>query len=159
MPNHHQNWVEQIVRHHQRPLSLYLAQKNQMLRPKTVGRFFRQCGPLTPFVLLHAIADNLGKKAPNGHRNTALIAFLKELLTTYYLKKLNEDRTPLITGHDIMDRFELAPSPLIGKILRYVEELQIAGSLSDHDQAMEWVSDYIGNKKAPNIASCNTRRF
>ncbi|MGD9368406.1 MAG: HD domain-containing protein [Desulfobacteraceae bacterium] len=147
MSNHHQSWVEHIVRYHQRPLSLYLAQKKQVSRPKTVGRFFRQCGPLTPFILLHAVADNLGKEAPNGHLNTDLIAFLKELLATYYRKRLNEDRTPLINGHDIMDRFKLAPSPWIGKILKHIEELQIAGSLTNRDQAMAWVSDYLTHNK------------
>lgn len=147
MSNHHQNRVEHVVRYHQRPLSIYLAQKNQLPRPKTVGRFFRQCGPLTPFVLLHAIADNLGKEAPKGHRNTEMIAFFKKLLAAYYRNHLTEDRTPLITGRDVMNRFKLAPSPLIGKILRHVEELQIEGSLTDGDQAMAWVSDYLNHNK------------
>jgi len=42
-----------------------------------------------------------------------------------------------------MTLFGLEPSPLIGKLLRSVEELQLADSLQDREQALRWVSDYL----------------
>jgi len=143
MSNRHCNAVERIIRYHQRPLSLYLARQGQPLRPRPIGRFFRQCDWQTPAVLIHAIADNMGKETPPGHSSAGMIAFFKDLLSAYLKKQDGKPRKPLINGQDLMTLFGLEPSPLIGKLLRSVEELQLADSLQDREQALRWVSDYL----------------
>lgn len=148
MPNREKDWVERIIRYHQRPLALFLSQQGQQnLRHKTIGRFFRQCDHHTPYILIHAIADNLGKGNSNNLRNNRMVVFLKDLLATYLDTISTVKATPLINGHDLVRRFNLQPSPLVGKLLRNIRELQMAGSLESREQALAWVTDYLKDIK------------
>lgn len=146
MSNRYQNWIEMVVRHHQRPLSLYLAQQHHPLRPKTLGRFLRQCDRYTPFILIHSIADHLGKGRLCNRRNDPIIVFFNNLLSTYFEKSSKTPMQPLIDGNDLINSFKIKPSPLVGKILQSVEELQIAGSLKSRKQALRWVSIHFNLK-------------
>lgn len=137
-------WVEMIIRCHQRPLALFLSQKDQQfLRPKTIGRFFRQCDHHTPYILIHSVADNMGKGTSPDHRNNRMVRFFKELLVTYIDTTSRSPKAPLINGNDLIRRFKLKPSPLLGKLLRHVAELQIAGKLKTRKKALEWVADHL----------------
>jgi tRNA nucleotidyltransferase/poly(A) polymerase len=147
MSNRQQNWIETVVRYHHRPLSLYLAQQRHPLRPKTVGRFFRQCGRCTPYILIHAIADAEGKEESPADRNIALHDLYGHLLTTYLEKTTIPAQPPVINGNDLMDIFKIPPSPLLGKILKSIEELQIAGSLTGREETLRWVSAYLDGRK------------
>jgi tRNA nucleotidyltransferase/poly(A) polymerase len=138
-----QQWIETLIRYHQRPLSLFLAQQRHRLRPRSKGRFFRQCGQLTPYVLIHAMADAKGKKGPGAKNNAALHDFYCHLLSTYLELTSQPFPLPILNGNDIMDIFKIPPSPLLGKILNNVEELQMAGVLTKREQAIQWVSEYL----------------
>jgi poly(A) polymerase len=48
---------------------------------------------------------------------------------------------PLITGHDLIAA-GYAPGPLFGEILDAVEDLQLEGALTTHDEAMAWVREH-----------------
>ena len=140
MSSRQQQWIEQVVRYHQRPLSLFLSQKDRPGRPKAVGRFLRQCGGYTPYILIHAIADNLSKSPTPASGNPAMINFLAGLLENYLVMDVSAQSPPLINGHDVMNRFHIEPSPLIGRILSNVEELRLAKSMKSKEEALEWVS-------------------
>jgi hypothetical protein len=45
----------------------------------------------------------------------------------------------LIDGHDIMDTFDLAPGPLIGRLLTMVNEAHASGELSTREEALALV--------------------
>jgi tRNA nucleotidyltransferase/poly(A) polymerase len=148
MSKRQQDWVEMIVRYHQRPLALFLSrQGRQSLRPKTIGRFFRQCDRHTPYLLIHAVADNMGKGTSPNRRNDPMVRFFKELLATYINTIASSPTTPLINGNDLIRHFKLQPSPLVGRLLRNVKELQMAGKLKTHEQALGWVTDHLKHPK------------
>jgi hypothetical protein len=44
---------------------------------------------------------------------------------------------PLLAGGDLIDRFGLKPGPLIGEILRKVEDARLEGLVVDRDSALE----------------------
>ena len=44
---------------------------------------------------------------------------------------------PLLTGRDLIDRFGLEPGPLVGDILRKVEDARLEGIVFDRDSALE----------------------
>ena len=48
---------------------------------------------------------------------------------------------PLITGHDLIAA-GYVPGPLFGEILDAVEDLQLEGALTSHDEAMTWVAEH-----------------
>lgn len=149
MANRQREWVEKIVRYHQRPLALFLSrQSRQSLRHKTIGRFFRQCDHHTPYILIHAIADNLGKgDSRDTPRNDRMVDFFKHLLVTHIDTVRTSTPTPLINGHDLIRHFHLHPSPLVGKILRNVEELQMGGRLKSREQALNWVAAHLNERE------------
>jgi poly(A) polymerase len=47
---------------------------------------------------------------------------------------------PLLTGRDLIDRFGLEPGPLIGEILRKVEDARLEDTVIDRDSALEYVA-------------------
>jgi hypothetical protein len=49
----------------------------------------------------------------------------------------------LIDGHDIMNKFDLAPSPLIGKLLAMVNEAHASGELSTKEEALTLVRNEL----------------
>lgn len=135
-----------MIRYHQRPLSLFLAEQANGLRPRTIGRFFRQCGDLTPHILLHAIADDMGKGEPTENLHPKRVTFYQNLMGKYFEVMAKKAGVPLINGHDLMKRFNLVPSPRLGKILKTIDELQMAGVLSDREQALNWVAEYLNQE-------------
>jgi tRNA nucleotidyltransferase (CCA-adding enzyme) len=55
-----------------------------------------------------------------------------------YFKKNKEKRIRrLINGNDLLKKFKLEPSPLIGKILSEVEELQAIGKIKSKEEAFK----------------------
>jgi len=52
----------------------------------------------------------------------------------------------LVTGLDLMDRFQLKPGPLIGQLLAQIEESQAIGDLTNRDDAFTLASKALENK-------------
>lgn len=50
---------------------------------------------------------------------------------------------PLLTGHDLIRDFKIAPGPEIGKILRNVQTEQLEGRLSDKEAANQFVKESL----------------
>lgn len=145
--NRRKDRIESIIRHHQRPLALFLAKQESGLRPKTLGRFFRQCADLTPMILLHAIADEMGKGDPKEDPLNERIVFYQDLMEKYLSATTDNAIFPLVNGQDLMDIFGLSPSPRLGRILNSVKEFQMAGALENREQAVQWVADYLHEKR------------
>jgi tRNA nucleotidyltransferase/poly(A) polymerase len=147
MPNRQREWIANLVRRHQRPYFLYLANRsNENLPPKAVGRFFRQCGKQTPQLLIQAMAETLCKASPSVPDTQEFIGFLSNILSTYCEKNLAQGLPPILNGKDLIDRFELHPSPLLGTLLRRLEELHLAGAITNRQQAFEWVAQHLKSK-------------
>jgi poly(A) polymerase len=143
----HANWVEGVIGQHQRPLALYVAQSRNGLRPKAIGKFLRVGGAITPHLIVHAMADNLGKNPTNHHHHLAPMAFWEQLLNAYFATAAPPGAPPLLGGHDLMAAFGLTPSPLLGTLLRGIEEARLAGTIGNRQQALEWVERYLKEKE------------
>jgi hypothetical protein len=62
-------------------------------------------------------------------------------------KKKAKKAVPLLNGHDIMRKFSLGSSPLVGKVLSELEELQAIGRIRSKEQAFKAARQVIANKK------------
>ncbi|MCJ8500014.1 CCA tRNA nucleotidyltransferase [Desulfatitalea alkaliphila] len=141
-PNRIRNAACFLIRHHQRPLHLFL---NYSTRAE--GRFFRVCGAQTPSILLHAIADTMGKKPPPTPAQDPLQAFLSDRLTHYVTEIQHRRREPpLLTGRDLIDHFGLKPSARFAQLLDAVEEARLAGQLRDKPSALRWMKALLNNQ-------------
>jgi poly(A) polymerase len=126
--------LRKIVLCHLRPG--YMAD-NKELTPRAKFRFFRDAANEAIGVLLLSIADQRATKGPlttNASRiNHEKVVF--GLIKEYFKKKKEKKIARLINGHDLMRKFGLGPSPLIGKILSEIEELQAIGKLKTKEEA------------------------
>jgi hypothetical protein len=60
---------------------------------------------------------------------------LRRLLETHFALQEMRQRPRLVTGHEIMERYGIGPSPLVGQALRLVEEAVLDGRVQTKDEA------------------------
>lgn len=137
--------INKMVLWHLRPG--YLAD-NPQLTSRAKFRYFRDTAQEAVSTLMLSIADQratrgrLNPKESRLHHEKMAKALIKE-----YFRKKKEKRLPrLITGDDLIKKFKLAPSPLIGKILSEVEELQAIGKIKTKKEAMDVARKFIFKK-------------
>lgn len=139
MSNRQREWLASIIRRHQRPRFLYLAGRGrQGPPPRAIGRFFRQCGVQAPHLLMLSIAGAMAHPKNDRYRE-----FLIEMLTRYVDKIDRKRRSPILNGQILMDRFNLQPSPVLGTLLRRVDELYLGGLILDREQALQWIAGQL----------------
>ena len=107
---------------------------------RSVLHFFRKYGEDYRALLLLFAADT---RATAGPKMTPERVRLIRDAVTEMLRLYEEDlrprlqAPPLLTGGDLIDRFGLEPGPLIGEILRKVEDARLEGLVIDRDSALE----------------------
>jgi poly(A) polymerase len=107
---------------------------------RSVLHFFRKYGEDYRALLLLFEADT---RATAGPKMTPERVRLIRDAVTEMLRLYEEDlrprmqAPPLLTGGDLIDRFGLEPGPLIGEILRKVEDARLEGLVLDRHSAME----------------------
>jgi poly(A) polymerase len=144
LSNRQRHVSDAIIRHHIRPLFLYLASESGNLGRHGKVRFFNRCGDLTLPIIVHTMADIMAKGERMQDRDNGFILFCDELLNTYIDYKNRQAAVPpLINGNDLIEVFGLSPSAQFKQILNRVNERRLSGELITRDQALQWVGDYL----------------
>lgn len=120
---------------------------NAVLTPRAKFRFFRDAEQEAVSVLLIAWAD---ERATRGYLLLDKIRkdyerLIPRLIREYFAKEKKTKPARLVNGNELMKRFKLAPSPLIGKILRELEELQAIGKIKTTAQGLKVAARIIKN--------------
>jgi poly(A) polymerase len=134
--------LKKMVLWHLRPG--YLAD-NPEVTARAKFRYFRDANAEAVSTILISLADQratrgrLTTKDSRERHERVCKALIKE-----YFKKKREKKFPrLINGDDLIKKFKLQPSPLIGKILSEVEELQAIGKIKTKQQALSVAAKFI----------------
>jgi len=144
MSNRHRDFIASMVRQHQRPLFLYRSRRSdQLAPPKAVGRFFRIGGQQVPHLLILAMALGACQTDPLASNKQTFMDFLSDILAVYYERNLALGLPPILDGKDLIEHFKLQPSPLLGTLLRRLEELHLAGLIINRQQALAWVAQHL----------------
>ena len=144
LSNRQRHASDAIIRHHIRPLFLFLASENGTLGPRGMIRFFNHCCDLTLPIIVHAMADIMAKKEVLEGRDTGFISFCYRLIAVYIDTRRRQAAVPpLISGHDLIAVLGLSPSPRFKSILREVDERRLSGELTTRDQALKWVGTHL----------------
>ena len=130
--------VESLVNHHLRPAQMA---NDELPTQRAIYRYFRDTGEAGIDILFLALADYLASRGP--------LASMEEWkrhcqLINYILAEHDKQQAKIlpvnfIDGHDIMNKFDLAPGPLIGKFLAMVNEAHASGELSTKEEALALV--------------------
>ena len=144
LSNQQRDVSEAIIRHHIRPLFLFLSSENGSLGRNGMTRFFNRCKNLTLPIIVHAMADIMAKTQVLQGRDRGFISFCDHLFDAYIdYKNRQAAGPPLISGNDLISFFGLSPSPRFKHILNRVDERRLSGELVTRDQALEWVGAYL----------------
>lgn len=127
-------YVTAIVRAHMRPGQLG---SGGMVTVRALRRFFRDTGDAGPDVLLVVLADHMATRGPHLDPGGwyAHLRWNDALLDAVWGEPEALAR-PLLTGHDLMAAFGLAPGPLIGRLLAQIGEAQAGGDIATREQAL-----------------------
>ena len=112
---------------------------------KVYMRFVRKAGDNAIDMILLAAADRLSARgyAITDEIVNSNINGLNHLLEFYLnARKTLKPLPVLLDGNEIMKRFNLTPSPLLGKLISELKEAQINGEVETVDEAI----NYIGSR-------------
>ncbi len=102
----------------------------------------------TPDILIHTIADLLGKTKNKSEEHIAFIDFAIKMYEDFIndfsrIKSL----PPLLTGKDLINIFYLEPSPLFKKILNSIEKARLEGKVKNKKQAFIMVEKILSKQQ------------
>jgi poly(A) polymerase len=136
--------VESLVYHHLRPAQMA---NGELPTQRAIYRYFRDVGEAGIDVLFLALADYLASRGP--------LASMEEWgnhcqLMNYILAEHDKQQAEilpvkLIDGDDIMDKFDLAPGPLVGRLLAIVNEAHASRELSTREEALALVQGELSS--------------
>jgi poly(A) polymerase len=151
LSNDEMDCLKRMVFWHLRPG--YLAD-NEEISPRAKFRYFRDTASEAVSVLLISIADQRSTKGPlttdesrRQHEKT-VFGLIKE----YFRKKKEKKPKRIINGNDLINKFKLEPSPLIGKVLREIEELQAIGKVKGKKEALKIAEKIISGRLSSKTA-------
>ncbi len=134
--------LEKMVFWHLRPG--YLGD-NKTVSRRASFRYFRDTAKEAVSTLLISLADQRSTRGPlTTEESRVQHEKICRSLIKEYFRKLKEKKLPrLISGNDLMKKFKLEPSPLIGKILTEVEELQAIGKIKYKKDALGFAGKMV----------------
>lgn len=127
--------VVTLVRSHMRPVGLAGAKQ---LTERALRRFWRDLGELAGiYCVALSAADLMATKGPEmtQEQRDKHYTVLRRLMETYFALKEAKERIRLITGDEIMERYKIPPSPLVGRALRLIEEAFLDGRVTTKEEA------------------------
>ena len=129
------NFLHKLVLYHLRPG--FMVQNLKFPTKRAIFRFFKDTGSDGISILILAISDY---RATRGRLSSEEEKKKKERIFFKIIKEKLEEKPPpprLIDGYIVMEKFKIPPSPLVGKILEKVRELQLLGKIKTKTQALE----------------------
>jgi len=136
--------IELIIANHLQPFVLFQAQQKKIPFQKTFTRFFMKCRDLTPDVLLHALAEFMGKKDTQDPELNEFTDFIRTLIQNYYsVLQPRASLPPPLTGNDLINEFGLKPSAEFKRILKRIEEKRLTQQVLTRHQALKLVEELI----------------
>jgi poly(A) polymerase len=141
--------VEIMIKHHLRPGQM--SQEGLPTR-RAIYRYFRDCGEAGIDILYLSLADHLATRGPNlnlsGWREHAR-------LVDYVLAQHAEQEklvTParMVTGHDLINIFNMKPGPRMGQLLESVREAQASGELTTREEALAYIREKLETEAVNN---------
>ena len=140
--------IDTIIRHHLKPFSIFDARPKIIRTNRAFIRLFMTCGDYTPAILMHALANFMGRRAWQDESNRNFAEFISEGIDVYYtVLQPRSVLPPLINGHDLIKEFALVPSTVFKQILDYIEQERLARKNLTREQALELVRNLLIRKK------------
>ncbi len=130
--------VRKITLNHLRPFNM---SKTGDVGEGAVYRYWRDTWEEGIETCILAIADAEAKRGA-GHTNSAAIDILglgRHMISYYFEVFLLDKAKPILSGRNIIDKLGLTPGPLLGMILKRVEEAKADGIITNREEAIMFI--------------------
>ena len=124
----------------------WLAKDVERMDARLIHRYYRALGPAGVDVCLISLADLLGITSPavEQARWQKEVDLAEQLLAAWFEQQdILVRPVRLVNGHDLQEELGLTPGPLLGQLLEFVTEAQVAGEVSDKKGALDWVRAWL----------------
>ncbi len=92
-------------------------------------------------VLSRKIADLSQEK--NKEELKLFLGLTRKIFEAWFDRQNVMKPVPFLNGNDLMMIFDVSAGPLIGKLLEKLKEEQAAGTITNHEQALEWMEEQV----------------
>ncbi len=154
--------VAALIAMHMHPFHLCNIVRTGELTKRAALKLCKRAGDRLPGLFLLAMSDSLagqGEKKPE-HMEDEIAALMDNVLNIYEKNIKPVLVGPrLLTGRDLIVDFGLDPSPLFSEIFEKVELARVEGEVTDRQQAIAWVSDFLIKRKPDKINSSCQRKI
>lgn len=131
-----------LVKEHHRAFMLASLKERS---PRAKIHFFRATGGESGLLLLClALVD---ARATRGGEDPELLEVVLEMMRFYFDVYSIEKPPPLMTGAQVMDTFGVAEGPVVGEILRKINEGVEQGVVRNRKEAVAYVRKWLREKK------------
>jgi tRNA nucleotidyltransferase/poly(A) polymerase len=137
-PRYERNYVCGLIEGHLRPA---VFSREEPTRPRAAYRFFRDYEDAALGIILMSLADRLAAQGPKvteeiNERHRGAVAYLLECL--FDRTELVVRPPQLVDGVTLMHELDIEPGPLVGHLLRRVQEAQVTGNVTTEEEALEY---------------------
>jgi len=138
--------LKKLVFWHLRPG--YLADTKAPSR-RAVYRFFRDTNDYGAAVIILSLSDWRATRGPltTPSRRRSHERIMLQLMDDYFVERKKKPFMPLVNGYDLMKKFKLKPSTLVGVILEEIKEEQTLGKVKNKTQAYRLAREIIKKQK------------
>ncbi len=136
--NNETHFVALLVEEHLRPTQL---SSGDLPSHRAVYRFFRDLGDAAPACLLLMLADGSAAAGPRltMGRWIAHVTYVKYLLDRHEEQsRVTATQPRLVTGADLMAELGLQEGPIVGRLLRALDEAIGAGEIASREEALDY---------------------
>ncbi|MCM8784203.1 MAG: HD domain-containing protein [Candidatus Omnitrophica bacterium] len=133
-----ENILIKLINLHLRPG--YLVDTKDV-SPRAKLRFFRVGGEESIALILVALADKFSTRGPltTSQSRREFKKYLLHLIQAYFYEQDIVKPPRILNGEEVMQILNISPGPLVGKILKTLEEAQVEKRIKDKKEAEDFV--------------------
>ncbi len=140
-----------LIAMHMHPFHLCNVQRSELLSKRAILKLCKRAGDELCGLFLLAMADSLaskGEKKP-AEMEKELADLLRRVLLVYERDiRPVVGSPPLLSGHDLIEKFALQPGPIFAVILKELEALRVEGRVGNPAEARAWVAAFLRDRAA-----------
>ncbi len=140
-----EEFIKRLIYFHLRPG--YLADVRKPTS-RAIYRYFRDTQDEAIAVLILSLSDWRATRGPktSSQKRRAHEKVIFSLIEEYFRRTQTKLLRRLVNGYDVMKKLKISPSPLVGEVLKKIEEKQALGQIKTKKEALSWASKYVKRK-------------
>lgn len=131
-----------MINYHMRPGQM---SQGELPSRRAIYRYFRDSGDAGTDILFLSLADHLATRGPNlsltGWQEHARL--VEYVLTQHAEQEKLVSPAKLVSGHDLVNVFNMKPGPRMGQLLEAVREAQASGEVATREEALALVRERL----------------